>query len=295
MSPAFRLGFPAALCAFVIWGLLPLYFRALSHMAPQEMLAHRIVWSVPTGLVLLAMASQWTALRAALTWRRLGWLGLSSLLLGMNWFIYIWAVGQGRVMEGSLGYFINPLVAVLIGVGFLGEKLHRLQALAVLIAALGVIIMAVALGHVPWVSFALCATWAPYALIRKQVQIDSRAGFTIEAAFLFPIAAAWLWSFASAPGGRWFGEGGADILLLLASGPITAVPLILFAIGAKRLNMSTIGIMQYVGPTLQFMVALFLGEKFGWVHAAGFACIWLAIALFTAEGLRAQKTPALQG
>lgn len=285
MSPAIRLGFLSALGAYTIWGLLPLYFKALGHIAPEEMLAHRIIWSVPTGLIFIAIASKWADLRAALTARRIGWLTLSAALIGLNWFVYIWAVGQDRVMEASLGYYINPLVNVLIGAVFLSERLRPAQWAAVGVAALGVGVMAVAFGRVPWAALILCVTFATYSVIRKRVQVDGRAGFLVEAAFLSPLAALWMGWFIGQPDGRIMGEGGSDVLLLLASGPITAVPLILFAIAAKRLMLSTVGMMQYIGPTLQFLIALSFGESFGWTHGVGFACIWAALVLFTADSV----------
>lgn len=292
MNAATRTGFLAALGAYFIWGLLPLYFKALPHIAPQEMLAHRILWSLPTGLILLLIANQWPEIRSALTWRRFGWLVLSSSLLAVNWFTYITAVGQARVMEASLGYFITPLVMVLTGVFLFRERLNGLQAAALALSALGVIIIGAAYGHVPYMALALCGSWVCYSIIRKQVQIDSRAGFTLEAAILFPLAAFWLWTFNQAPDGRLMGDGGLDIPLLILSGPITAFPLILFAIGARRLKLSTIGMMQYIGPSLQFLVALYLGEKFGPTHAAGFGCIWLALAIFSVDSLIREKQRA---
>ena len=293
MSAETRLGFLAALCAYTLWGLLPLYFKVLGHIAPAEMLAHRILWSLPTGLIFLVLASRLVDLRSCLTPSRLRWLALSGLLIGSNWFVYIWAVGEARVMEASLGYYINPLVNVLIGAVFLSERLRPAQWVAVGIACIGVAVMTNALGRFPWIALFLCMTFAFYSLIRKRVQVDGRAGFVVEAALLFPIAAIWLAHFATSEGGRWMGETWVDIPLLMAAGPITAVPLILFAVAAKRLMLSTIGMMQYLGPTLQFIIALAFGETFGSVHAIAFACIWGALIIFTIDSVlgnrRAQR------
>lgn len=285
MSSAIRLGFLSALGAYTMWGLLPLYFKALGHIAPDEMLAHRIIWSVPTGLILIAVSAKWRDLKAALTPARLGWLSLSAMLIGLNWFVYIWAVGQDRVMEASLGYYINPLVNVLIGAAFLSEKLRPAQWVAVGIAAIGVGVMTIAFGRLPWVALILCLSFAIYSVLRKKIQVDGRAGFLVEAAVLAPLALIWIGWFLGRPEGRLMGEGGADVPLLLAAGPATAFPLILFAIAAKRLKLSTIGMMQYLGPTLQLLIALLFGEAFGWSHAAGFACIWAALVLFTADSV----------
>lgn len=286
MPAPLRLGFLCCLGCYTIWGGLPLYFRALDHIQPMEMLAHRIIWSVPTGLILIVIARNWTQLRAALTRQHLFWLSISAILIGANWLIYIWAVGQARVMEASLGYYINPLVNVLIGAVFFAEHLRPAQWAAVGLATVGVAIMTIALGYLPWVALVLCLSFAFYSVIRKQVQVDSRAGFVVEAALLAPLAMIWLGWFVAQPDGRVMGEGGWDILMLLAAGPITAVPLILFAIAAKRLRLSTMGMMQYIGPTLQFLISVLLfKEAFGMTHALAFAFIWTALIVFTLDSL----------
>lgn len=285
MSSVNRLGLFASLGAYFIWGSLPLYVRALSHIGEIELLVHRVIWSVASALIMLALAANWHAVRRALTWKRFGWLCLSGLLIGSNWLVYIWAVGQDRTMEAALGYYINPLVNVLFGMIFFSERLRAQQWGAVVLAAIGVAIMTIAYGHVPWVALYLCFSFAFYSLIRKQVEIDSRAGFFVEVVVLLPFALTWLVWFANKPGGHWFGTGSLyDIILLLAAGPITATPLILFAIGAKRLNLSTVGMLQYIGPTLQFLIATFVfHEPFGWVHALAFGFIWAGLILFTSD------------
>lgn len=286
MSPSLRLGFLCCLGCYTIWGCLPLYFRALDHIRPDEMLAHRIIWSVPTGLILIMIARNWQQLRAALTLQHVLWLSVSAALIGVNWLLYIWAVDQERVMEASLGYYINPLINVLIGAVFFSERLRIAQWISVALATVGVAVMTSALGYLPWVALVLCFTFAFYSVIRKQVQVDSRAGFVVEAALLAPLALIWLGWFVGQPDGRWMGEGGWDIPMLIAAGPITAVPLILFAIAAKRLRLSTIGMMQYIGPTLQFLISVFVfQEAFGLTHAIAFAFIWTALVVFTVDSL----------
>lgn len=286
MSPALRLGFFACLTCYTIWGSLPLYFRLLDHIRPEEMLAHRIIWSVPTGLVFIAIARNWAALRAVLTRRRIMYLTASALLIGINWLVYIWAVSQERVIEASLGYYINPLVNVLIGFVFFSERLRIAQWIAVGLAFCGVAIMTVALGYLPWVSLVLCTSFALYAVIRKQVQIDGRAGFVVEAAILSPLALIWMLWWVGQPQGRVMGEGGWDIPLILLSGPITAIPLIMFAVAAKRLRLSTIGMMQYLAPTLQFLIAVLLfREPFTLTHAYAFGFIWTALFVFTVDSV----------
>lgn len=286
MSPALRLGFLSCLGCYTIWGCLPLYFRALDHIQPTEMLAHRIIWSVPTGLVLILIARNWQQLREALTRKHILWLTVSALLIGVNWLVYIWAVSQERVMEASLGYYINPLINVLIGAIFFEEKLRPAQWFSVMVAAMGVAVMTSALGYLPWVALVLCLSFAFYSIIRKQVQVDSRAGFVVEAAILAPVALLWLNWFAGQPDGAWFGHSSWDFAWLLAAGPITAFPLILFAIAAKRLRLSTMGMMQYIGPTLQFLISvLVFREAFGLIHAVAFGFIWTALIVFTIDSV----------
>lgn len=287
MTAALRLGFPAALGAYLIWGSLPLYIRAMDHVSALELLAHRVIWSVPTAIGLIALAAKWREVKAVFTGGNLKWLALSGLLIGSNWAIYIWAINSGKAIEASLGYYINPLVNVLFGMLIFSERLRVAQWAAVTIAATGVAVMALGFGHVPWAALALCVTFAVYSVIRKKVVIDSRAGFLVEVAMLAPLAAAWLvWFAATQPGGRWMGAGGWDIALLVASGPITAFPLILFALAAKRLKLSTLGMMQYIGPTLQFLIAIFVFEEaFTMSHAVAFGCIWAALLIFTADSL----------
>lgn len=290
MSSELRLGFGAALCAYLIWGFLPLYFKVMGHIPPEVMLAHRIVWSLPTGLVLLALAGQLRALKAALNWKTAAWLALSSVLIALNWLVYIWAVGHDRVLEASFGYYINPLVNVAIGAVFFAERLNKAQWSAVALAFIGVAIMGAALGTVPLVALVLCFSFAGYSLIRKLLPIDGRAGFVVEAAILFPVAAGWILHLNGQGAPIWGKGTPGDIGLLMLSGPLTAVPLILFALAAKRLTLATIGMMQYIGPTLQFLLALFVfGEVFGWVHGVAFAFIWLALIVFSGNSWRGAR------
>lgn len=282
MTSSQRLGFFAALGAYNIWGMLPLYFKVLGHVAPADMLAHRIIWALPTGFILIAIARNWGDLKAALTLKRLLWLTITGVMIGVNWGIYIWAVGEDRVMEASLGYYINPLLNVLMGLIIFKEKLRSAQWAAVAIAVIGVMIMTMALGRFPWVALVLAFSFAIYSVIRKKLQVDSRVGFLIEVAVIVLPAGLWLVT-RDVP---FFARGGWDVPLLMVAGPITAVPLILFGLAAKRLALSTVGMMQYIAPTLQFLIALALGEQFGVPHAIGFACIWTALFVFTIDSVR---------
>ena len=287
MSSETRTGLLAALGAYLIWGALPLYFRSLDHIRPDELLAHRIIWSVPTGLAFVALAASWDTLRQLLTWKTLGWLALSACLIGVNWMLYIWSVHAERVMEASLGYYINPLVNVLFGMVFFGERLRIAQWLSVAIAAVGVIILAIAFDRPPWIALVLCFTFAFYTAVRKRIKVDGRAGFVVEAAILSPFAALWLGHLVGTGEAGLMGGGGWDIPWILLSGPITAIPLILFAVAAARLTLSTVGMLQYIAPTLQFGTAVLLfGEAFSNTHAIAFSLIWLALAIFTVDSVR---------
>jgi chloramphenicol-sensitive protein RarD len=285
-----RTGLLAAIGAYVLWGFLPLYFKLLGETSPTVILAHRIVWSVPTALILVAAAGKMAELRAILSQRKiLVGLFLSSLAIAANWTIYIWAVTHDRVLEGSLGYFINPLVTFLFAAMFFGERFRPLQLVAVAIAGAGVLNQTLVVGQFPWISLSLAFSFAIYGAIRKTIPVDSRVGFAAEALWLAPAAALYLLFFLPA-GTRAFGDGNIGlVLLLLAAGPVTAAPLILFAMGARRLRLSTIGILQYIGPSLQFMLALWLGEAFTAGHAVTFGLIWLGVLVFTLSAWRADR------
>ncbi|KCZ46203.1 EamA family transporter RarD [Hyphomonas pacifica] len=286
MNAETRLGFFAGLGAYFIWGSLPLYIRLMDHISATELFAQRVVWSVPTALILIGVAAKWRDVRVAFQWRNVRWLAISGLLIGANWACYIWAVHANRTVEASLGYYINPLVNVLFGMLIFSERLRKAQWVAVSLATIGVGVMTLAYGHVPWVALFLCVTFAIYSLIRKQVAVDSRAGFLVEIALLAPLALTWLAWFSSQPGNKLMGNGGWDVVLLMAAGPITSVPLILFALSARRLKLSTLGMMQYIGPTLQFLIAtLVFREAFSWTHGVAFGFIWLALIIFTSDSV----------
>ncbi|MGB1069029.1 MAG: EamA family transporter RarD [Henriciella sp.] len=285
MNTQIRLGFLCSLGCYLIWGVLPLYFRTVDHIVPPAVLAHRIIWSVPTALVFILIASNWSQIRAVLTVRRMLLLSLSALLIGTNWLIYIYAVDQERVMEASLGYYINPLANVVLGGIVFKERLRRVQWLAFAIAALGVLIMTVAYGNFPWLALSLGLSFALYGVIRKLVIVDSRVGFLMETMILLPFAIIGLLILTSsnAPAEM---TGAGSIGLLMLAGPITAVPLILFGVAAKRLQLSTIGMMQYIAPTLQFLVAvLIFKEPFGDDDLVAFAAIWTALLIYSTDSV----------
>jgi chloramphenicol-sensitive protein RarD len=277
-----RVGLLYGLAAYLAWGLLPLYFRALHDVPPLEILAHRVLWSVLLLAGLVTVMRRWPEVARPLSAGR-GRLTLlcTTTLISVNWGVYIWAVHAGRVLEASLGYFINPLVNVLLGVLFLGETLSRRQQLAVGLAGVGVAALVVSAGALPWVALVLAVSFGFYGLLRKRERIDAVGGLFSETALLAPLAAGFLALLAS----RGTGHLGAEprtTALLVAAGAVTALPLIWFAVGVQRLRLSTIGLLQYVAPTMQFSIAVFVfGEPFTAAHGVAFACIWTSLALYT--------------
>lgn len=284
MTQEARMGLLASIGAYTLWGFLPLYFQLITHIDPGLMLAHRIIWSVPTALIAIAAVSQWQALRQALSIVNLKWAILAGLLIGINWLTYVIAVFSGHILEASLGYFLNPLISVALGAIVFSEKLSRLQLLAVIVAALGVLYQIIAIGEPPWFALILAVSFAIYGTIKKQIDVTARAGFAVEVFVLVPIAVIWLGYLVSNGGDILpdvrHGEA-LNLFYLMLLGPITAAPLILFAIGARRLRLSTIGMLQYLGPSLQFMIGIMLGEAFTLTHAVTFGMIWLALILYT--------------
>ena len=280
-----RSGLFAAVAAYGMWGFLPLYFQFLGDLPPLVILAHRIVWSVPTALILVLAAGKWADLTGVLRQPRMMMTLLaSSVAIATNWTIYIWAVTNDRILEGSLGYYINPLIVFVFAAMFFGERFRPLQLVAVVVAAMGVVNQTLVVGEFPWVSLSLAMSFAIYGAVRKTTAIDSRVGFGMEALLLAPAALLYLVFFLPA-GGRAFGSGDPGLIaLLVLAGPLTATPLILFAIGARRLRLSTIGILQYIAPSVQFGIGLAMGEKFTMGHAVTFGLIWTGVILFTLAG-----------
>jgi len=280
-----KIGVAYVLAAFGFWGIVPIYFKAVVHVSPQEVLCHRVIWSVPLVALMITLFRDWKNLFAALgSIRILGTLFVSATLLTVNWFVFIYAVSTSRILQVSLGYYINPLVNVLLGIVFLKERLRLLQAVAVLLAAGGTINLAIHYGSFPWIALGLALTFAFYGLIRKTVRIESVNGLFVETTLIAPFALAFL---------LWQGQKG-DIAfgsvdwqtttLLVLAGAVTTFPLVWFTSGARRLQLSTIGILQYLGPSLLFILAVFFyGEAFSFISAITFAFIWIALALFVLD------------
>jgi chloramphenicol-sensitive protein RarD len=295
-TPARSGGLAWAVAAYLGWGLFPLYFRLLAGIPPLEILAHRVIWSAGFLVLLLTALSRWKAVVALVRApRKLGLLAASAVLLSFNWLIFIWAVNAGHVLDSSLGYFINPLVNVLLGVLFLRERLTRPQVAAVGLAAAGVLALVVRAGHVPWVSLSLAATFGGYGLLRKVGGVDAVAGLFVETLILAPAAGGWLAWLARAGTGH-FAAGGRQALLLAAAGAVTAVPLIWFALGVQRLRLATVGLLQYISPSMQFAVAVFaFGETFTAAHGLAFGCIWVSLAIYSADALQAARRAEAAG
>ena len=289
----FRGGLLLGFSAYLIWGVLPLYFKAVDHVGALEIVAHRIVWSLFFLGALATLWKRWPAIRAAVaTPRVLMTLVVTSALIGVNWLVYIYAVVSGHVLEGSLGYYLNPLVNVLLGVVLLKEPLSRFQKAAVVLAAVGVAILAAGAGEAIWISLTLAASFALYGYLRKVAPVDSLEGLSIETAILTPLAIGWIvWLQMSGTGG--FLENRTTDTLLILGGALTAIPLLLFTAAARRLPYSTLGFLQYVAPSLQFVLAVAVfGEPLTSAHLVCFGLIWTALAIFVFEGLRTGRAAA---
>ena len=272
--------------AYAAWGLLPLYLKLLAHVPAAQVLSHRILWSLVLLGALVLILRQGREIAAAARGRTLLLLCASAALIAVNWYVYIWAIEHSHVLEASLGYFINPLVNVALGLAVLGERVSRVQKIAVGIAAAGVVAMAASGGGEIWISLVLALSFGTYGLIRKTVAVGALGGLTIETLILAPFALAMLFYAGQAGTGAWGQDGRTDLLLVFA-GAITAVPLLLFAGAARRLRYTTVGLLQYIAPTLQFLEAVLLfGERLRPVHVATFALIWTGCALYAADSWR---------
>ncbi|MCD6665593.1 MAG: EamA family transporter RarD [Hydrogenophaga sp.] len=287
-----RKGLLYGISAYGLWGLFPLFFKQLQHVGSLEVVLHRMVWSLAFVLLVLAALRRWTWLREALrSPRLLATFAVSSLLLAANWLTYIWAVNNGHVLDASLGYFILPLVNVALGFVFLHERPRPGQWLAFGIAAAGVLWLALLTGHVPWIALGLALSFGFYGLIRKLAPLGALEGMSLETMLLAPLAAvALLWGHQS---GSMPAHDTHTWLLFLLCGPVTAIPLLLFSAGARRVPLSTMGILQYLTPTiLLFLGTLLYGEPFAGPRLAGFALIWTALLLYSVDGWRHRARPA---
>lgn len=289
-----RAGFVAAFCAYLIWGVLPVYLKQIAFADVREVLGVRILISIPAALIAVFVLSGgwtrgWADLRAAMRPRMLAALSCSAVFIFANWGLYVWLIAQGRVIEASLAYFLAPLTTVAMGVAFFNERTNKLQIAALATAAFGVLVQGVAVGAPPWAALGICASWSVYTFIRKRAPVQAGAGLFVETTVLAPVAAGLLfWVSIQAP--LSFTHSLREGALLSLAGPATALPLMLFAFAARRITLTTLGLLQYLAPTLQFLTGLAYGEPFTPLRAASFGLIWLGLILFTSDAIRRART-----
>lgn len=291
-----RAGLIFGLFAYSLWGVLPIYFKWLDGISPVDIVAHRVIWSLPFLAVLVIATRGWSQIRVALRDRKtIGLLLATSVLIAINWLLYVYAVVSGHILAGSLGYYLNPLMNIVLGRFILHERLTRLQWSAVAVAAAGVAVLAAGAGTTLWISLTLCVTFATYGLLRKVTAVDSIAGLSIETAVLFPLALGWILLGLGA-GRPVFGSTAEEGWLLVLAGIVSTTPLLLFTAAARRLRYSTLGMLQFLAPTLQFLIAVAIyDEAFTTAHAIAFGAIWTALILYTTSllrDLRAQRAAA---
>ncbi|MES9900036.1 MAG: EamA family transporter RarD [Sedimenticola sp.] len=290
-SDSTKKGLIYATLAFGLWGFGPIYFKAVASVEPMEVLAHRVIWSLFFLALVISWNRGWSALGQLLSERKkLLWLFTTSVIVSSNWLVFIWAVANDRILEASLGYYINPLFSVLLAMLVLGERLRPLQGVAIAIAVLGVVNQILTFGELPLVALVLAVTFGFYGLLRKIVAVDPVHGLTVETLLLLPFALIYLF-WLDSTGGMSFIHAGPKInLLLIAAGLVTAVPLIYFAAATNRLSLTVVGLFQYLAPSMTFLLAVFLyHEPFGGTQVVTFSTIWFALALFTLEGWRYQR------
>ena len=280
------------LAAYGLWGVLPIYFKLLQAVPAVDIVAHRIVWSLLVLLLLVTGVRAWGQIREALKNRKtVAMLAVTAILIGGNWLLYVYAINTGHILAGSLGYYLNPLANILLGRFILKERLTKVQWAAVAIAAAGIAVLAAGALGTLWISLTLCFSFATYGLIRKIVQVEALAGLTIETSLLFPIALGWL--LLGGAIGQPMGAGGSETALLMAAGVISTVPLLCFTAAARRLAYSTVGMLQFLAPTLQFLLAVAVyDEPFTTAHGIAFGCIWTALALYVSSMIRDMRAKA---
>jgi len=284
-----------AALAYAVWGFFPIYWKFLSGISALQITCHRIVWSCVILLALVGRSSEWrtlwTAVRSA---RVLGIYTAAALAIAVNWVIFVWAANQGRIVQTSLGYFINPLLSVVLGVFFFRERLRPLQWFSVGLAAAGVLYLTIALGSPPWIALSLAASFGTYGLLKKVAPLSAVQGLALETSILFPPAAAYLIWAELAGTGALMHSGLTQNLLMFAAGPVTTLPLLLFAAGVRRIPLSLVGMLQYINPTMQILIAVLIyREPFTRVQLVGFGFVWAALAVFAVEGYLTHRWPPL--
>lgn len=280
----------AAVASFLIWAILPIYWKSLKSVPALEILAHRIVWSLVVVVVYILVRGRWGDVRRVFKFPAAFVFIASAVLIGGNWLLYVWAVNTEHIVETSLGFFINPLANVLMGVIFLKEKLRRVQIVSFVLALVGVIVLGISYGRPPWIALGLAMLFGTYGLLRKISPAGSSTGLFYDMSILTPFFLGYIIGMATIGGGHFATGDLPRTLLLLGAGIVTAVPLLLFAYGARRIDYSTLGFVQYIAPTGQLLVGVLLyDEPFGTAHAVAFGLIWLALAIFTVSNLRGSR------
>ncbi|MGR5139765.1 EamA family transporter RarD [Vibrio jasicida] len=283
-----RQGILLAVGAYTMWGIAPIYFKSIAEVSPLEILSHRVFWSFFLLAALLHFGRQWRSVRDIIKNKtKMMYLISTAILVGANWLIFIWAVTSNHMLDASLGYYINPLINVLLGMVFLGERLRKLQWFAVVLAACGVLVQLIVFGSVPVVAIALAMSFGFYGLLRKKVSVEAQTGLFIETLVMLPAASIYLFFIASTPTSNMFENPWQLNTLLISAGVITTLPLLCFTGAATRLKLSTLGFFQYIGPSLMFLLAVLIyGEPFTSDKAITFAFIWGALVVFSFDGLR---------
>ncbi|SCZ66549.1 chloramphenicol-sensitive protein RarD [Epibacterium ulvae] len=289
-------GLVLAITAYVLWGFLPLYMKALAHVPAAEVVVHRILWSVPVAAAVLIVLRRTNDLRAALRTPRTLLMGcVTAALISLNWGTYVWAISAGRALDAALGYYINPLFSIALAALVLGEKLTKAQKVAIGFAALAVVILTIDAGTLPWVSIVLTISWGFYALAKKSLPVGPNQGFLLEVLILTPPALGYL-VYLSATGAGHFTESLSNTILLMGCGLVTAVPLIVYANGAKLVRLSTIGVLQYIAPTMIFLTAvLVFKEEFSGARWVAFPLIWLGLVIYTVSMISQMRRPVAKG
>lgn len=281
------------LAAYVMWGFFPIYWKLLHDVPALQVIGHRITWSFVLLILVILATRQWKNFRsAALKPKTIAIYFIAAILLSINWLVYVWGVNAGFIVETSLGYFINPLISVLLGVLFLRERLRTMQWIPIGLAAAGVLYLTVTYGRLPWIALSLAFSFGIYGLVKKLAPLGSLYGLTLETALVFPIALIYLMVVGFAGTGSFLEEGALTDVLLIGTGVVTSIPLLMFASAARQIPLTMIGVLQYVAPTLQFLIGVFLyHEPFDQSRLIGFSMVWLALIIFWVENYLAKRVP----
>jgi len=281
------------IAAYALWGFFPIYWKLLHQVPALQVIGHRISWSFVLLVLFIVLTKQWQDFRsAALTAKTIGIYSIAAILLTINWLVYVWGVNSGFIVETSLGYFINPLLSVLLGVIFLRERLRTAQWVPVIIAAIGVIYLTAVYGRLPWIALSLAFSFGFYGFVKKLAPLGSLYGLTLETGIVFPIALIYLVFVGVSSTGAFLQQSAATDLLLIGAGAVTTIPLLMFASAAKQIPLTVIGLLQYIAPTIQFLIGVFIyKEPFDQAHFIGFGIVWVALVIFWVENFLANRMP----